>query len=141
MEYPSALILTVGEEGEASNVIRRISLKKIRVHESAYCKEPVRSKKHLKEMMATMFTEDMRTLDQLKPVQSIEAFRQPKSSFTEAQEKERFVVAGSGGVLPDLQMKDVATQKSDVFVPDYARVEELEGTVSDLDEGSKTTGG
>ena len=127
VEYPSALILECG-----SNVIRRISLRKIRVHETAYCKEPVRSKAHLKELMTKMFDEEMQEFHALKPVQSIQSLRQAKESLTDAQEMSKYVSSEQGGVLSDTPIKIVENEKDGVYVPDYARVEELQETVSKL---------
>ena len=74
----------------------------------------------------------MKGFDALKPVQSIQSLRQAKESLTDAQELSKYVSSEQGGVLSDTPIKIVENEKDGVYVPDYARVEELQETVSKL---------
>lgn len=102
--------------------IRRISLKKVRVHEDAYCKEPILSKAHLDSQMKKMFKEDMREYDELRPVQTISSLRRHKESHIDAQRVQKLVTPKELEIVAD----------GVEYIPDFANQEELKETVKNL---------
>ena len=81
LEFPSALVL------DSNNKIRRISIKKLRCHEKAYCLEPCSSIAELKATISKSFGDNPPDFEVDIPVtlQSIQSLRQAKDLVHETE--------------------------------------------------------
>merc|ERR1711865_192084 len=117
LSKPSTLIL----EADGKR-IRKIASARVRAHEGIYCKEPLKSVGHLREMLRQSV--DIAPTDTIAgAIQTIHELRSCKESLHEEYRREMLSTDDSGG-----ESVDTSTE----WLPDFANVQKMQDEISRL---------